>query len=224
MNREIKIHASILNANTAFLGEAVKRAENSGVSTIHIDIMDGHYVKNFSFGPQIIKDLKDLISIEMDVHLETNDPESLIEIFAESGIKMLSFQLDACKHPIQALKKIKAFGLKTGIGINVTEDLTRVAYLLKYLDAIILMSVEPGFGGQQFEEKTYEKVKRLNHLMEREGIKIPIVVDGGVSLDSATKLYALGVRNFVIGTAIFGDNNIEKNIENFLRIGERKND
>jgi ribulose-phosphate 3-epimerase len=208
----VKVSASILACNSAYIGNAVLEAERANVDIIHIDIMDGHYVKNLTFGPQTVRDLKKITKLPLDVHLEISNTHELIEVFADAGADIITVQLDTCIHPIRVLRTIKNLGKESGIAINPGMGVKQIKYLLKYIDYILLMSVEPGFGGQPFEESTYEKITEVKVILEEAGMNIPIAVDGGVNLDNAPRLIKAGVDILIAGSTIFSQNNIANSV------------
>ena len=186
----VKVAASILACNTAYLGDAVLEAEKGKADIIHIDIMDGHYVKNLTFGPQTVRDLKSITSLPIEVHLELYNPHELIEVFADAGADMITVQLDCCAHPIRVFNMIRSFGKEVGVAINPGIDVKQLEYLVNHIDYILLMSVEPGFGGQPFEESTYEKIHIVKRMLRDKNLTLPIAVDGGVNIENVEKLKA----------------------------------
>lgn len=211
----VKVAASILSCNHAFLGNAVIDAENGMADMIHIDIMDGHYVQNLTFGPKTVSDLKQITSIPVEVHLELTNADDVLDIFADAGADIITIQLDQCPHPIRTLRHIRGLGKKAGIAINPNVDGKQIKYILDYIDVIVLMSVEPGFGGQAFEVFTYEKIGELKNILEEANKDIPIAVDGGITFLIADRLKKAGVDILIIGSSIFEDGDIRTNIEKF---------
>jgi ribulose-phosphate 3-epimerase len=198
-----------------YIEKAVLEAECANVDIIHIDIMDGHYVKNLTFGPQTIRDLKKITKLPLDVHLEIENTQDMIEVFANAGADIITVQLDTCIHPIRVLRSIKNLGKKSGLAINPSMDAKPIKYLLKYIDYILLMSVEPGFGGQPFEESVYEKISDVKEILKEAGMSIPVAVDGGVDLCNVVKLKEAGVDILIAGSSIFSQGNISDTVEKF---------
>ena len=214
----IKIAASILACNTAYLGDAVLKAERGKADIIHIDIMDGRYVNNLTFGPQTVRDLKKITNIPLDVHLEISNANELFGIFAEAGADIITFQLDHCLHPIRTFTKVKKYGKKVGLAINPSIGIEQLNYIAEYLDYVLIMGVEPGFGGQHFEITTFKKVEKVKKILKRKGIDIPIAVDGGINLDIAKKLKKVGVDIFIIGSSLFAYDDIGSRIAVFKNV------
>ncbi|MGB9638156.1 MAG: ribulose-phosphate 3-epimerase, partial [bacterium] len=180
-----------------------------------VDIMDGHYVDNLTFGPQMIKNIRNLTNLPIEVHLELFNPEKYILNFVDVGADIITLQLDTCIHPIRILKQIKGYNRKAGIAINPTKNIEDIRYLVNYIDYVLLMSVEPGFGGQKFEEIVFEKIKKIKDMFSDLKIKIPIGVDGGINLENSQKLKEQGVEILVIGSALFQSNDLVGTIYNF---------
>lgn len=199
----MRISASLLSCDTAYLGETVIQLEKAGVDSIHLDIMDGHYVENFAFSPKTVQDLRKLTSLPLEVHLEIYRPEHYIATFAEAGADLIIVQLDTCKHLIRILDTIHKYGKKAGVAINPSDGLERVKYFVEHIDYLLLMSVEPGFGGQRFEESVVEKVRLAKALLEEYRRGVPIGVDGGVSFENVALIKEAGVEVAVVGTALF---------------------
>ena len=161
-----KVSASILSCDQLYLGQQVLEAQRAGANLLHVDVMDGVYVENLTFGPQLVRELKAAVSIPVSVHLELLQPERYLRMFADAGADLLTFQLDACPNPIHFLKEIRAAGMKAGVGIGPAYGVEQLKYLLHHMDWLILMSVEPGYGGQRFEKSVFEKLRRARELME----------------------------------------------------------
>jgi ribulose-phosphate 3-epimerase len=211
-----KISASILACNTAYLGESVKCVEQAGAHYIHIDIMDGRYVDNLTFGPQTIMDLKKVTSLPIEVHLEMYEPERFLNMFQSVGADRLVIQRETCYNPIRLLNRIHEMGMEAGMAINPGEDVSLLKYLLKYMDFAVIMSVEPGFGGQVFERSCFDKIKTLNKTMKEQGINIPIAVDGGINIEIGNELKRKGADILVVGSGIFQTENVHDTIQSYL--------
>lgn len=213
-----KVAATILTCNNAFLGQAVLAAQRGGADQLHVDIIDGKYASNFSFGPKTIADLKEVVHIPIEVHFELYDPQYYIDMFAQAGADMITVQTDGCACPIQAVKRIKSLGLKAGMGLKPTERVESIEYIAHHLDYLIMMSVEPGFGGQTLEESIYSKIREAKKMFERQGLDIPIYVDGSVNRQTAPKLLESGADVLIIGSSVFSSNSVtDEEIEQGIR-------
>lgn len=199
----VQISASILNCKHTRIGEAVKKAEEGGASYIHMDIMDGVYCKNLTFGPGMVEAIKGECSLPIDVHMELYDVENILPMFVNTGADMITVQLDACLNPLHALRSIREHGIKAGLAIGPSYTIERVPYLLHCIDSLTLMSVEPGYGGQPFEQNVYDKILTAKKYMDQMGIQVPIQVDGGVNDKTAPKLVEAGADILIVGTYIF---------------------
>lgn len=213
-----KIEPSILSCDLTKLGEQVLSACSGGADALHIDVMDGVYVNNLTFGPRVVSDLKKITNLPLSVHLEVLNPEKYVDMFAQAGANVLTFQLDACYNPIHLLKEIKNNGMKAGVGIGPAYDIQGIKYLLHHIDYIILMSVEPGYEKQAFEESVYGKLVELKNLMKETGYSIPIAIDGGVDLEKGKKLIELGATNLIVGSYIFYSSNIKNTVEKMKKL------
>lgn len=207
------ISASILAANHINLQEGVSAIIAGGGDSIHVDIMDGHYVKNLTFGPKTVRDLRQITTLPIDVHLEMFKQEDFIDDFIDAGADMITLQLESCLHPLIAIGKVKSRQCKVSLAIAPTTSLDTISMFLHELDQVNVMSVEPGFGGQAFREEVYEKVKILKEVIDREKLETIITVDGGVNEFNVGKLSKYGVSNFVIGSRLFENGTVAKNIQ-----------
>ncbi|MEA5001969.1 MAG: ribulose-phosphate 3-epimerase [Christensenella sp.] len=203
-----KIAATILTCNNAFLGQAVLAAQRGGADQLHVDIIDGRYASNFSFGPKTIADLKEVVDIPIEVHFELYDPQYYIDMFAEAGADMMTIQMDGCACPIQAVSRIKRLGKQVGVGLKPTERVESIEYIAHHLDYLIMMSVEPGFGGQKLEESIYTKIGAAKKMFAEQGLDIPIYIDGSVNQETAPKLLASGADVLIIGSSVFSSNKV----------------
>ncbi|RMA96180.1 ribulose-phosphate 3-epimerase [Hydrogenothermus marinus] len=204
---------SILSADFSKLGKQIKIAENAGADIIHLDVMDGRYVPNITFGMPIIEKIRPLTKLPFDAHLMIVEPEKYVADFIKAGVDMISFHMDATIHSHRLVEKIKSLGAKAGVVLNPATPVNTLEEIIYYVDYVLIMSVNPGFGGQKFIPQTLLKVKKLKNLMETTGrTDILIEMDGGINKDNINKISREGVNIFVAGSAVF-KGNIEENIK-----------
>lgn len=213
----IKLSPSILAADFKNLGEDIKRADQAGAEYIHIDVMDGDFVPSISLGMPVIQSIRSVTNKTFDVHLMVSNPERYIDDFATVGADIITIHAEACKHIDRTLNYIKQKGIKAGIAINPATSLTSLDYILDQVDMILIMTVNPGFGGQKFIDGMLGKVKELRTLLNSKGLTTDIEVDGGITIDNVKQIIDAGANVIVAGSSIF-NGDIESNTKAFLDI------
>jgi ribulose-phosphate 3-epimerase len=207
-----KIAPSILSADFSKLGEEINAVAHAGADYIHIDVMDGHFVPNITMGPLIVKAAKRVTRLPLDCHLMISEPEKFVEVFAEAGADMVTVHAEAATHLHRLVQQIRQKGVKPGVSLNPATPLDALEYVLGDVDMVLLMTVNPGFGGQAFIEAVVPKIKRLRALIEERGLTVDIEVDGGIGPDTIGKVSSAGANVFVAGSAIFGSKDYEETI------------
>jgi ribulose-phosphate 3-epimerase len=199
----VLIAPSILSADFARLGEAVAAVERGGADLIHVDVMDGHFVPNITIGVPVVKSLKRIATVPLDVHLMIENPDRYIDAFAEAGAGMISVHVEAVRHIHRTVHAIKALGVKAGVVINPGTPVVALQEIAGDVDFVLLMSVNPGFGGQTFIPRSESKLREVRTLLDAAGSQAPIEIDGGVDLHNIGRVVAAGARIVVAGSAIF---------------------
>lgn len=199
----IKIAPSILSADFSQLGQEVAEVEKAGADMIHIDVMDGHFVPNITIGPMIVEAVRKVTQLPLDVHLMIADPDRFLAEFARAGADILTVHVEACRHLHRTLQEIQRLKVRAGIALNPATSLASVEEVLPEADMIVLMSVNPGFGGQRFIPSVLPKIGRLLEILEAQGLQKEIEVDGGVNLENSREILQAGTTILVAGTAVF---------------------
>ncbi|MCQ2544926.1 MAG: ribulose-phosphate 3-epimerase [Clostridia bacterium] len=216
-----KLSPSILSADFGILAEDVAAIEKGGADLIHVDVMDGHFVPNISFGAPVMKSLTGKTGLPFDVHLMIENPDNYLEDFVTPQTEYITVHEEACTHLNRTIQHIKSLGLKAGVSINPATSLSTLDYILEDVDMVLLMSVNPGFGGQKFIPSVLEKAKELADIKKVGGFNFEIEIDGGATLDNVQEIIDAGVEIVVAGSAIFKASDITETTRKFKEILER---
>ena len=199
----VLIAPSILSADFAALGDAVAAVERGGADLIHVDVMDGHFVPNITIGVPVVKSLRRIASVPLDVHLMIEDPDRYLEAFADAGAAMISVHVEVLPHLHRTVHAIKARGVKAGVVINPATPVSAIGEIAADVDYVLVMSVNPGFGGQTFIPRSESKVRAVRALLDAAGNDAPVEIDGGIDLHTVARVVAAGARMIVAGSAVF---------------------
>src|SRR5690606_12779045 len=213
----IKIAPSILSADFSRLGEEVKDVEKGGADYIHIDVMDGHFVPNITIGPLIVEAIRPVTSLPFDVHLMIEDPDRYIPQFIKAGADIITVHVEATKHLHRTLHMIKEQGIHAGFAINPATPVEMIRETLSYVDLVLLMTVNPGFGGQSFIPEVLEKIQKVKQWKDEYGYNFDIEVDGGINPETARKCVAMGANVLVAGSSIYNQKDRQKAILDIRR-------
>ncbi len=213
----IKLAPSILSADFAKLLEDVKKVERAGCEYLHIDVMDGHFVPNITLGPAIVKSLRKDVDMVFDTHLMIENPDNYIKDFVDAGSDLIVVHQEACKHLHRTVQNIKSHGIKAGVALNPATSIETIKHVLNDVDMVLIMTVNPGFGGQSFIEEMIEKIQELKLIIQEKGLDIDIQVDGGIKPENVEKVVRAGANVIVAGSAIFNSNDIDETVQLFRK-------
>lgn len=214
----IKIAPSILSADFSILGEEIRKIEKSGADMVHIDVMDGHFVPNITIGPLVVSSIRPLTKLPLDVHLMISNPDSYIEAFKEAGADIITVHAEAAHHLDRTVSCIREMGIKAGVSLNPSTPEDVLEYILDRIDMVLVMTVNPGFGGQEFIGAMLEKISRMKGMIQRKGLSVDIEVDGGINENTIAQVSKAGANVFVTGSAFFGSQDPEA----FVRLLKEK--
>jgi len=215
MAQAVKISPSILSADFSKLGEEIVSLEKAGADYIHIDVMDGHFVPNITIGPEVIKRLRPVTKLTFDVHLMIAPVDNFVKDFANAGADIITFHPEATKDMSQTIKLIKSFGKKVGVSLKPKSPIDLIENHLKDIDLVLIMSVNPGFGGQKFMPEVLDKIKELKNIVNEKKLNVDIEIDGGINFENSSKAKEFGANILVSGSTVFKENNgdLKKNIQ-----------
>ena len=206
-SHDIKIAPSILAADFSQLGKQVKQATEAGADSIHIDVMDGHFVPNISIGSMIVSSIRSWSDLPFEIHMMVSEPEKYIKDFVDAGANIITVHIEACKNIYQTINYIKQLGVKANIALNPPTAVSSIAEIITEVDGILVMTVNPGFGGQTFIKNMIKKVGDINSIISSKSIQTEICVDGGITVENASQVARAGAKVLVAGSAIFSSNN-----------------
>ena len=215
MSSLIKISPSILSADFSRLGEEIIALEKAGADYIHIDVMDGHFVPNITIGPEVIKRLRPITKLTFDVHLMISPVDNFVKDFADAGADIITFHPEATENLFKTIELIKSFGKKVGLSLKPESPISLIELCLEQIDLILIMSVNPGFGGQKFMPEVLRKMKILKKIVDEKKLNVDIEIDGGIHVDNSQQAKEFGANILVSGSTVFKENNgnLKKNIQ-----------
>ncbi len=220
MKKNIQIAPSILSADFGRLGEEIRAIDKAGCDIIHIDVMDGHFVPNITIGPLVVQAARAVTGKDLDVHLMITDPDKYIDAFAAAGADWITVHVEACNHLHRTVSRIKELGKKAGVVLNPATSLASLDYILEEVDLVMLMSVNPGFGGQSFIPSTLAKIWELRQRIDAMDLAVEIEIDGGISEKTIGDVAEAGANIFVAGSAVYGSNNYQQTITSLKKLAE----
>lgn len=216
-----KLSPSILSADFSKLGEDLKLIEDGGADYIHIDVMDGHFVPNITIGPDVVKSLRKLTELPFDVHLMIENPDDFIEDFYNAGADIITVHQESCIHLHRTIQKIKSFGLKAGVSINPATPVSFIKDIIRDVDMVLIMSVNPGFGGQSLIKNVKYKFEELNQMIRDYNLNIDVEIDGGVTINNLEEVLSWGANVIVAGSAIYRAKDVVAETKKFKQIMEK---